>query len=206
MYRILPHKFIVTVLVILGAALLALVMNLWEALTGRAIEWWQIPRTINFVALVVLVLVGLVVRVLWRPIWQLVPALNYWVFPDLNGVWCGELQSTWVDSDSGKGLDPIHGIVTVTLGWFNVSVRMQTGKMQSFSNHAFLERKRGTKIFRLWYGYQHEPTAASQSKNPPHEGMAYLEFDMAEPDRLRGQYYTSRQTIGDFKLKRSSAG
>ncbi len=204
MSRILPRKFIITVLVVLGAALLALGMNVWEGLTGQAIEWWQVPRAINMVVLVVVVLAGLVVRLLWRSLWRLVPALNRWVFPDLNGTWRGELQSTWVDPDTGTGRGPVQATVTVTLGWFDVSVRMQTKKMQSFSNRVFLERQRGTNIFRLWYGYRHEPVSASRPGNPPHDGMAYLEYDVAEPDRLRGQYYTNRHTSGDFKLERAT--
>ena len=83
---------------------------------------------------------------------------------------------------------------------------MQTEKMQSLSNRVFLERQGGTNIFRLWYGYRHEPTSASRPGNPPHDGMAYLEYDVAEPDRLRGQYYTDRHTSGDFKLERASIG
>lgn len=206
MYRILPRNRIITVLVVLGAALLALGMNVWEALTGQAIEWWQVPRAINMVALVVVVLVGLVVRLLWRPLWRLVPALNRWVFPDLNGVWRGELHSISVAPNTGKGPGPVQATVTVTLGWFDVSVRMQTEKMQSLSNRVFLERQGGTNNFRLWYGYRHEPTSASRPGNPPHDGMAYLECDVAEPDRLRGQYYTDRHTSGDFKLERASTG
>jgi len=179
-------------------------MSLWEMATGKWIEWWQVPRAINMTALAVVLILGLAAQVLWRPLWRLMPGLNRWVFPDLNGTWQGQLHTTWVDPKTGKGSGPIGATVIIRMGWFDVSVRMQTVKMQSFSNRVFLEREKGTNIFRVWYGYGHEPTAASQPGNPPHDGMAYLEFDTANPDKLRGQYYTSRHTSGDFKLERAS--
>ena len=206
MYRILPRKAVITVLVVIGAALLALFMSLWELATGKPIEWWQVPRTINMVALAVVLIVGVGANFLWRPLWRLAPGLNRWVFPDLNGAWEGELRTTWVDPETGKCPGPIKAVVTIVVGWFDVSVRMQTDKMQSFSNRVFLEREKGTNIFRVWYGYRHEPKAASQPGNPPHDGMAYLEIDTANPNTLRGQYYTSRHTSGDFELERASTG
>ena len=206
LYRILPRTFVITVLVVLGAALLALLMSITEWATGQAIEWWKVPRTINTVVLTVVLIVGVGAKFLWRPLWRLVPGLNRWVFPDLNGTWEGELHTTWVDPETGKGSGPIKAVVTIAVDWFDASIRMQTDKMQSFSNRVFLEREKGTNVFRVWYGYQHKPTAASQPGNPPHDGMAYLEFDTANPSTLRGQYYTSRHTSGDFELEHASPG
>ena len=201
MYRILPRKLVITVLVVLGAALLAVVMNVWEAFTGQAIEWWQVPRTINVVTVIVVVIVGTVVQFLWRPLWRRFPALNRLVFPDLNGRWQGELRSTWIDPKTGKRPGPIKADVTIDMDWFDVSIRMRTDMMQSFSNRVFLERQKGTKVFRVWYGYGHQPTPTTQAGNPPHDGMAHLEYDADSPGKLRGQYYTSRHTSGDFELK-----
>ena len=202
MYRILPLKVSITVLVVLGAALLGLTMTLWEWLTGEPVDWWVVPRLVNVIACTIILLMAVVVRLLWRRFWCWVPALNRWVFPDLNGAWRGELRSTWVDPKTRQRLGPIGATVTVMLGWFDVSVRMQTEKMQSFSNRIFLEREKGTNVFRVWYSYRHEPTPASQPSNPPHDGMAFLEYDTDVPGRLSGQYYTNRKTTGEFTLER----
>ncbi len=202
MYRIIPLKVSITVLVVLGAALLALTMNLWEWRTGEPIEWWVVPRFVNMVAVLVVSVLAVGIQFLWRPVWRLAPVLNRWVFPDLHGTWRGELLSTWVDPETGEGPGPVAATLTVALGWFDVSVRMETDKMRSFSNRVFLEREKGTNVFRVWYGYRHDPTPASRPGNPPHDGMAYLEHDADNPDRLRGRYYTNRETTGEFTLVR----
>ncbi len=203
MYRVLPRSFVITALVVLGAALLALVMGLWEWASGEPVGWWQMPRAVSMVAGLITFLLAVVLQVVWRPLWRWIPALNRLVFPDLNGPWRGELDSNWVDPETSERLAPKPVTVIIKQGWFDVSVRMRTEEVQSYSNRVFLEREKGTHVFHIWYGYGHRPRPEHRPGNPPHEGMAYLEYDADQPDeRVYGQYYTDRQTTGEFTLTR----
>lgn len=202
MYRIIPLRIAITLLMVLGAGLLALFMWLFELIFGQAVTWWQVPRIVSFVAgLVPFAILG-VLALVWRPLWRWIPWLNRSVFPDLNGIWRGDMRSNWVDPDTQQRVAPKEVTLTISHGWRDFSVRLQTDQAQSFSNRVFLEKIRGTKIFRVWYGYVHKPEPEYRPNNPPHEGFGYLEYDVDQPRLIIGRYYTDRETTGSLSLKR----
>ncbi len=186
----------------LGAALLALVLGVWEWVSEEPVKWWQIPRAISIGVAVVTFLLVVLIQVLWRRLWQWLPVLNHLVFPDLTGTWRGELCPNWIDPTTNHSVRPKSISVIIEQTWLEISVRMQTDEAQSFSNRVFLEREKGTHIFRIWYGYRHRPRPAYRPGNPPHDGMAYLEYDATQPGSICGQYYTDRQTTGEFTVRR----
>ena len=202
MYRILSRRVVVTILVGAGAGGMAVLMTLWDWATGQNLGLLNIPRAIAGITFVVGTVVIPVAGLVWRSIWRRIPRLNRWVFPDLNGVWEGSLRSTWINTETGQPVPTIPVRVTITQGIVNMSVRMGTDNMNSFSTWIELKRL-DSGIFRICYNYDHMPTPESQPDNPPHNGIAYLMVDADTPNRLEGYYFTYRQTTGSFTLTRS---
>lgn len=177
-------------------------MGLWELSTGAPTRWWQLPRAVSLVGGTGLVGLGFALNLVWRRLWRRFPMLNRLIFPDLNGSWNGEHRSNWRDPESGARAPPGPANLDIKLGVFDISVRLKTDKAQSYSSRVSLEREKGTPIFRVWYSYAHRPRPEYRAQNPPHEGMAYLEYNTDQPDRLYCQYYTNRETSGELKLRR----
>lgn len=76
----------------------------------------------------VLFVVGLFIAYAWR--WKI---FQKWLvpFPDLNGTWQGELQTTWTNPETGKIPPPTPVIVTIKQSFLNVSCVMRTVEMTS---------------------------------------------------------------------------
>lgn len=202
MYRILPPSVIIAILVGAGAGAMAIIMIVWELVTQASVGLLQIPSFVSMVVFIIGTLGLTVAGIYWRGLWRKFPLLGR-IFPDLNGSWEGPLESTWIDPETNEQIAPIPATVTVKQGLLGISICMRTGKMKSFSTRFFPERVIDSDIVRVWYSYEHEPTAESQPGNPPHKGFAYIEFDPVHPERLEGKYYTDRLTSGSFTLIRN---
>jgi hypothetical protein len=199
MWSLVPRKFQLTILI--GGGIVAA----WAYDAVVAYFTGHLPpllKAISFAILVVGTGAGFVAEHLWRSVWRILPFLQTLVFPDLNGKWTGMLISTATDPSTGHSPPPIPIDVTIRQGLFSTSVSMRTGESTSHSTRAFLEPFRDTGRFRIWYGYDNDPQAQVRHRSSRHEGVAYLEMDAAQPDRLTGTYYTARKTTGDLKLTR----
>lgn len=163
-------------------------------------------KSVSLVTLAVgTVFVG-IANFIWRRLWRLIPTLNRWLFPDLNGSWTGTLQSTWIDPRTGRTPGPIPTTVTIRQTVFDVSVRMQTGESSSYSTRVISEAEPKADRYRLWYSYDNRPAAKVQHRSFTHEGVAWLEVRLADnPNKLTGQYYTYRKTTGDIEVTRDAA-
>jgi hypothetical protein len=139
----------------------------------------------------------------WRWFWKKIPLLQRLVFPDLNGVWKGNLVSTWIDPTTGQPKPPIPTEITIRQGLLSTSVSLKTGESYSYSTRAFLEPYRATRRYRISYNYCNAPKAALGHRSAPHDGSAYLELDLdGDENHLTGSYFTSRKTTGDLSVKR----
>ena len=173
-----------------------------------ASEWWTgaSPSLFKFVSLVATIIGTIFViaaNSIWRWIWKKFPILNKLLFPDLNGQWEGELQTTWVDPVSKNVPGPISTTVTIRQSFFTIHVRQRTKESPSGSTRVFPEADSDADIYRLWYAYSNKPIAAVAERSSNHDGVAWLEVSLDDnPDELCGQYYTSRRTTGDLVLRR----
>lgn len=142
---------------------------------------------------------------IWRPLWRWFPKLGHWFFPDLNGTWQGALRSTWENPAIGESPGPIQTTITIRQTLFTTSVRQRTNESSSWSTRVISECDRDADRYRLWYSYDNKPSATVSPRSGQHEGVAWLEVSMDEnPNRLLGQYYTSRKTSGDIDVQRVS--
>lgn len=138
----------------------------------------------------------------WRWVWRRMPLLQRAVFPDLNGTWSGFLRSTWVNPETGENPSPIPTRIFIRQGLFSTAVHLETGESSSDSNHVILERVGRTGRHRIWYDYANTPDAVVRPRSQPHDGVAYLEIDLARAaKRLTGRYYTARGTTGDIEIE-----
>lgn len=184
---------------IVGATLVAV----WaiEQVMGSA------TPVLKLTSAIVMLLGGVLVAVFqltWRWIWRRVPALGRWIFPDLNGRWEGQIVPVGVDPAHHPADQPILVTVWIRQNLFGISVRMETAESCSRSIRPQLEVAADHAAFGIWYAYDNQPRARVAHRSGRHDGMAYLEAAVQAPDRLKGQYYTSRRSAGDIDLTRLS--
>lgn len=96
MFKMFPPTFFVVPI----AWLTALMLSLLNVATPALEPFGITPRTSWAVLVVQLVLTAFFFTPLWRLLWRLVPPLNRWVFPDLNGEWELDLETNWSRIDA----------------------------------------------------------------------------------------------------------
>lgn len=133
---------------------------------------------------------------LWR--WK---KLQGWLipFPDLNGTWQGEIQTTWKDSE-GNTPGPILTVLTIKQTFGRLSCVMRTEEMES---HSYLEGfciDKDAQIRRLCYSYTSRPKATLRGRSTPHDGTMLLNIIGSPVRKLQGEYWTQRRTTGSVTL------
>lgn len=162
-------------------------------------------RYISVIGGIILGVLGTIANMVWRKIWKHFPWLEQLAFPDLNGVWIGTLKSSWVNPETNERVLPIHIKIHIRQTLFTMSVSLKTEESSSFSTRCFFDADYAGQIFRIWYSYENFPKAEVAPRSARHEGICWLEINLAEGrDHLTGQYYTYRNTRGDIELIRGS--
>ena len=133
---------------------------------------------------------------LWR--WKY---LHNWLvpFPDLNGTWQGEIQTSWKDAE-GKTPGPIPVILSINQSFGKMSCVMRTSEMES---HSYLEGfciDKDAQVRRLCYSYTSRPKAALRARSTPHDGTILFNIVGDPVQKLEGEYWTQRQTTGSVVL------
>ena len=192
----------------------------WYKLISSALAYWTMLLTVVF---------GFSGRwAPWRLLWQLVPALNKSVFPDLNGVWVGTTSSNWSRiaellraAEETGGLDrqklpaiPLQQddvTMTITASLFAFRIKAQlhrTGaKSRSLTERVSKDKRRD--LQELYYVYQQDTPDAVATDEDSHVGAAALEVD-TQDWTLEGSYWTKRSwrsglnTAGVIKVARQS--
>lgn len=148
------------------------------------------------------------IHLLWRPIWRLIPALNLWFFPDLNGKW--EIEIDWVRINakgttiSGK----VSGTASVKQSLLSLSMDVWTKNSSSRTLMTQPARVPLSGNPQLHYLYEVTPNAADGAAGSPYKGAAILDFLILEDDgqeRLSGNYWTSIMSVGHYRLTRPIA-
>lgn len=120
-------------------------------------------------------------------------------FPDLNGTWQGQIQTTWKDAQ-GNTPGPVPVVLTIKQTFGRISCVMQTAEMES---HSYVEGfciDREAQIRRLCYSYQSKPKASLRDRSTPHDGTILLNIIGKPVRKLEGEYWTQRQTTGTVTL------
>lgn len=200
MWALLSRARQVQIIVALTAVFILGMQGLNEWWSGEAVSLLKVISSVTFVIGTVLVAVA---NSTWRALWRWFPMLNRAFFPDLNGTWSGTLQTTWKDPQTGITPGPIAATVTIRQGLFDINIKLTTGESTSHSTRVIAESDPNADRYRLWYSYDNRPKAEVQFRSTQHEGICWLEISLADaPDRLAGQYFTSRRTNGDIEVTR----
>ncbi len=130
----------------------------------------------------------------WKP-------LQGWLipFPDLNGTWQGYIQTNWKDAE-GQTPGSIPTILTIKQSFGRMSCVMRTEEMES---HSYLEGfciDKDAQVRRLCYSYTSRPKASLRERSTPYDGSILFNIIGTPVNKLEGEYWTQRQTIGTVIL------
>ncbi len=145
-----------------------------------------------------LVIFGLFVSFLWQ-----LPIFRNWLvpFPNLNGTWKGEIQTTWTDPETGERPGPIPAILTIKQSFLHISCVMRTAEMTSRSLTSGFVLDKENQLERLVYTYDSNPIETVRERSPQHCGT--MDFEIIREDKeikLKGGYWTGRKTTGTIEM------
>jgi hypothetical protein len=184
----------------LGLMLLIWVGVLQATGTPLLIGWGAITKLPDVVTIFVGVLF-VFTKWLWRISW-----FRGWLvqFPDLQGTWIGDLESTWEKPETGERLPAIKMFLVVRQTFSTISCTMFTKESVSYSRAAQMAKDEETGAISLSFNYTNRSKATTKEKSPMHDGAAHLRIVTVPSRMLEGEYWTGRCTTGDMKLRFSS--
>lgn len=134
---------------------------------------------------------------LWRlPIVQRMPGVPR----DIHGTWKGELETSWKD-ETGAAPSRKAAYLVVRQSASRVSAVLLTDESRSASSLATVSSDWTT--VSLDYMYLNWPNVRVEERSRMHHGSASLVVSGAPANRLRGRYWTNRDSRGelDFTIR-----
>lgn len=181
-----------TIQIVVAVVVVVFVAGTW--LKSREIDlgWLKYFSTAVFIAGLVLWLWD---AFLWRlPLVQRMPGAPQCV----RGTWKGELRSFWTDPSTGKQIAPIVVYLVVRQSASAVSVVLLTKESRSSSSLAEVREVDGSSV--LTYIYFNRPEMSVEHRSRMHHGSCFLSVFGHPASRLRGRYWTDRDTRGELSL------
>ena len=153
-----------------------------------------IPKVITLDLLVVWVFL----RWLWR--WRI---FRPWLvpFPNLNGTWTGHVQSDWVNPETNEGIGPIPAMLTIKQRLFLISCVMHSEEMKSDSYSEGFRIDADRQLKQMTYTYTSKPRPSVSQRSVPHDGTVLLDIVETPKLKLKGRYWTERETTGEIELE-----
>ncbi len=136
----------------------------------------------------------------WKYIWRWFPALNDWIFPNINGTWNVEIHWNWTQTDGTIKNGIKEGKVFIKQNFLTLSMELFTD--ESESETLVIQPKKNTESSRLsfHYIYRNTPKNNGSTKLSPHIGTAILKISPHTNTILEGNYFTDRNTQGVLKF------
>lgn len=121
--------------------------------------------------------------------------------PDLRGTWKVELNSSWINPETGEGTPPIYGYAVVRQSLILLSLRLMTRESRSVLVAHSIKQQEDDDLFKLVGVYRNEPKIELQGvRSEIHHGSFALEIHGSPVEELEGHYWTDRATKGGMKL------
>ena len=161
------------------------------------IELIRLIQILPHVAFVDMILVGLFIKWGWKSKYfkgWLVP------FPDLNGTWQGIIQTNWKNPETNETPGPIPAILTIKQTFTYISCVMRTAEMTSYSFAEEFKLDKGRQIKQLVYTYSSKPLLSVADRSTQHDGSITFDIIGNPVEKLKGQYWTARETTGEITL------
>ena len=143
---------------------------------------------------------GLLLLAFDRWLWR-IPFLHSWFVevPNLRGVWCAEIRSTWKDPATGQGPDTIEGYMVIRQTYSTISMRLITRESSSkLTAGRILKEPDG--LYLITGVYNNESKHSFRERSPIHYGSLILTVVGDPPQKLCGHYWTDRGTRGELSL------
>lgn len=134
----------------------------------------------------------------WEALWNKYPSLNRILFPNLNGSW--KMHIHW-EGKKGPGVSIAKA--SITQDFINIAMDVEADDSDSHTLMAKPKKDPESGSPLLYYVFLTTPKAASSTKDKsPYKGAAILKLSIENEDKLIGNYFTSRKTIGHYELHR----
>lgn len=184
-------------IVAVGYALFVVLGLLLYMAINPEIATWSAIRIVFAGALALDLALLAVVHFIWRWLWAKLPILNTFLFPDLNGRW--RMTIHWVGPEA-EGT--VSAIATIRQDFLHIS--MEVASEGSDSETLMAKPKKDPESGRplLYYVYRVLPKQINAGAGSSYEGAAILKFESEQSHCLRGNYFTSKKTVGHFILQR----
>lgn len=158
---------------------------------------WEAIRKLPDVVTIFVVISFAFTKWWWRSRW-----FKGWLvkFPDLQGTWEGELQSTWKKPNTDEAIAPLRMILVIRQTFSSISCTMFTKESESYSRAAQISVEEETGSITLSYNYTNRSKATIRHRSPIHDGAAHLKIVTVPSRMLEGEYWTGRCTTGQMKL------
>jgi len=134
-------------------------------------------------------------RLVWRLPWlQRFPGVPR----DIGGTWRGTLTSFWIDPKTGQRPEPKTAYLVVRQRATSVSAVLLTDESRSKSTVAVVSDD-GT-VASFDYMYVNRPDSRVEHRSRMHHGSTSLDIVGRPATRLRGRYWTDRDTKGELEF------
>jgi hypothetical protein len=148
----------------------------------------------------------LVISILSTPVtracWAIASRFNDDLYPDLNGVWEGEISPS--PAQPRQETEAIRFVAVVRHSVYRTEIDLHGDTFTSVTQSATARIEQGQ--HHLVYVYRVAPRSASR---PDYNGTASLRVQVAMVDGtpsllLAGKYFTDRETVGEMSMRRAS--
>lgn len=135
----------------------------------------------------------------WQWLWKLVPKLNDWIYPNLNGYWDVEINGHWGERSGTK-----PAIAHIKQSLLEFSIELESDESESETLVVVPHKNSKSARPGLYYIYRSEGKIGAAKKQDPHTGAALLRLSMESNDHMHGNYFTNRSTNGQYTLRRKT--
>lgn len=176
--------------VVVGVVVVILVLQNW--LQSGQLNF-GLSKVFSTAVLAATLVLGLWEVWLWRlPLAQRLPGTPRCI----RGTWRGVLTTFWVDPKTGKSPDPKTVYLVVRQTASELSVKLLTNESRSSSTFAGIRLDDGS--YELLYLYLNRPDSRYESRSRMHHGSTSLDLSGSPVKRLKGRYWTDRDTRGEL--------
>lgn len=184
-------------IIAVGYALLVVLGLLMYRAFDPELATWSAIKIVFSGALALDLALLVVVHFMWRWLWGKLPFLNTFLFPDLNGRWKMEIH--WVSTETAG---TVSAIATIRQDFLRISMEVVSDGSDSETLMARPKKDPESGRPFLYYVYRVVPKQMDANAGSSYEGAAILKFNSEQSHCLRGNYFTSRKTVGHFLLQR----
>jgi len=194
---LLPIGRVIALIAIVYSVLIALAVAVsWKCGNSSQTIWGSIGFAFYGATALQLALVGWFYFG-WRRLWRWIPILNRLLFPDIGGEWKMEIH--W-HREGQRGV--VNAEATVRQDFLRVSMEVRSPKSDSQTLIAQPKKDPESGRPMLYYVYLVIPKAVGANPGQPYHGAAILKFSETGGGELSGNYWTTQQTGGHFRLSR----